>query len=43
MDLMPARVPLVIEIVWLRSKSKGQGDMLYPQWAMEEMRKEKKL
>lgn len=30
MDLMPARDPLVIEIVWLRSKSKRQGGMLHP-------------
>lgn len=43
MDLMPARDPLVIEIVWLRSKSEGQGGMHHPWWDMERMRKEKKL
>lgn len=41
MDLMPARDPLVIEIVWLRLKSEGQGGMLHPQQAMEGMRKGK--
>lgn len=30
MDLMPAHDPLVIEIVWLRSKSEGQGGMHHP-------------
>lgn len=42
MDLMPARDPLVIEIVWLRSKSERQGGM-HHRASMEMMRKEKKL
>jgi len=42
-DLIPACDPSVIEIMWLQSKSEGQGDMLNSQWAETRVRKEKKI